>query len=228
MQIRRCHPGPNHVLILNCAWVTIPSKTRARCLYMLCSSLSVNANELHSNQHHKTGVWLRCSLSTVKMTLIVFPSNLIVKELLVPPLQLNVDPYKLENSFKQVYSNLFSLRQKTPYLSAILFSKQVETFQGNSTELGRAMNWFVSWRKRAVLFNPAWYKMYLVVFLWWFPSLLVREDQVWSLEYPLCRKNADLVFNWFIAGNLYAKCLLGKPGFSFYLFLITPVSWHKF
>lgn len=74
------------------------------------------------------------------MTLIVFPSNLIVKELLVPPLQLNVDPSKLENSFKQVYSNLFSLRQIKPYLSAISFSKQVETFQENSTELGRAMN----------------------------------------------------------------------------------------
>ena len=60
--------------------------------HVLCSSLSVNANELHRSQHRRTGVWLQHSLSAVKMTLIVFPSDAIVKELLVPPLQLNVDP----------------------------------------------------------------------------------------------------------------------------------------
>lgn len=92
MQIRSCHPGPIHVLLLNCVWLTIPSKTRAWCSYMLYSSLSVNANELLSNQDHKTRAWLQCSLPTVKMTLIVFPSNLVVKELLVPLLQLDVDP----------------------------------------------------------------------------------------------------------------------------------------
>lgn len=91
------------------------------------SSSSVNANELCSNQR---------SLCAVRMTLIAFTSNLIVKALSVLPLQLNTDPSSA--SLRTQFQTLFQSVYRKKYISAIhiSFSKQVTAFQGNSAELG--------------------------------------------------------------------------------------------
>lgn len=86
--------------------------------------------------------------------------------------------------------------------------------------MGRAVDEFISHRKRAVLLHPAWNEMHLI-FLWWIWGRKTRFG-AWSRGKMLTSVSAG-----FRAANSSAKGLQGKADFSFYLFLITPVSWHK-
>lgn len=110
-----------------------------------------------------------------------------------------------EHSFKQVYSNLFSLWQKKKSISLLsLFLNKLKLFKGtaqswggqwiNLFSEGKGQYYSIQHGMRCTLLSFCGGSLHF----WWGKT---RKDQVWSLE---CRKNTDLISNWFIAGNSYA------------------------